>query len=124
MESPYLYKNVRKIEQIPGCLLTVNDLKALYEIVCELNQAACRNVIESLQQGPEETDEHFNKRKENAKNAFKVYVSITDTGGTFNIYDSEAAFKDESLFTKAVWISFDNTFGHKLSYNTESAIYY
>jgi hypothetical protein len=108
-EKDYTYKSNYRIKNLTSCSLDLDYFKKLYEILKKVTEEGAEIEISQLRKKEGETDENFEKLKNDARKFFKVSIQIFGAKGENIFTESPDVFDDSGLPDTITKITFDNT---------------
>ncbi len=112
-EQVFTYKSSNVNHPIPSCFLEVSDLKRLYHILKEYAKKAEYYEISKMSRNEGQTEDDFEKAKENAKKLFDMTIFIATSKGEYIFSKNISIFDDSNLPESINMISFDNSIDYK-----------
>lgn len=112
------WRNYTRSSFIPSCKISKEDIKELYRVFQEKQNAELESTISNeLHQQPEETQDAFESRKQNVRNAFLTKIDIKKVNGETITGHGENFLESLQTEGRIVSITFDTRFSPKALLN-------
>jgi hypothetical protein len=116
MESPNIIKLNYKAIKPPSYFLDLEILKKLFKLLQDINDEEAIDQISKIIKNPENSDEAFEKYKNELRELYKINVQIYCADGNAYVSKDESIFDESKIPVNINKIVFDNLIDYRLRF--------